>query len=124
MLIDFFALGAGVIWGTNVLADEDARMCAAEDREVNRFRIILLINVILGYAYLALLVLCFCCLGCCACVLFKMDSERRQQVIEQNLNRAPRAAQAMKGLKKKDYGELDKEHQANIESCCICFENF
>ena len=75
MIIDFFAVGAAVIMGTKILTDNDAKICAAEDKEINRFRIVLLVNVIFGYGYLVLLFFGLCCVCCIACVVAGYSAE-------------------------------------------------
>lgn len=34
------------------------------------------------------------------------------------------AAQAMEGIQKKKFGELEKGKQENIDTCCICLGEF
>ena len=74
MLLDFFAIGFGTIYGTKALSNDDATLCTIENSELNKFRVILLLNVILGYVYLAWLLLMGCCCCCLACAISGMSA--------------------------------------------------
>lgn len=84
-------------------------MCTREDHDIERFRKILVINLVFAYLYVIILLLIVLCIGYVLCEVCRMGAEQRQASINSRLNNIPLAKEAMKKVSKKEFKDLDEK---------------
>ena len=76
-------MGIGAIWGTKVLVSDETRMCVAEDADLRKIRIVLILNVILAYCYEIILATMWCCICMVLMSVCKQQSDQRRAALEE-----------------------------------------
>ena len=122
IVLDGIALGVISFWALGVYKSEEAIQCNNTVAEANKYRTLVLVNIIIfmGYAVLCwLLTLLGLCLACMT--KFFYDEHQRNQMKEK-MAKIPLAKKAIEKTTKKKFEDYELKEKG--DKCIICYCEF
>ena len=122
IVLDGIALGIITFWALGVYRSKEAIECNNTVTEANRFRTLVLVNIIIFMTYAIICWLLILFAMCIACMTKFFYDEHQRQQMKEKMAKIPLAKKAIEKTTKRKFEDYEGKEEG--DKCIICYCEF